>query len=60
MMNDVATVDTPIRISRTGDFGVLDADRATALMMVITELVQNAIEHAFDGTHRGRRSDHPR
>ena len=49
MMNDVATVDTPIRISRVGDLGVLDADRATALVMVITELVQNAIEHAFDG-----------
>ena len=48
IMNDVATVDTPIRISRVGDFGVLDADRATALIMVITELVQNAIEHAFD------------
>jgi hypothetical protein len=27
--------------------GVLDSDRATALVMVITELVQNAIEHAF-------------
>ena len=48
-MNDVAVVDTPIRISRVGDLGVLDADRATALVMVITELVQNAIEHAFDG-----------
>ena len=48
MMNDVAAVDTPIRITRAGDLGVLDADRATALVMVITELVQNAIEHAFD------------
>jgi two-component sensor histidine kinase len=48
IMNDVATVDTPIRINRVGDLGVLDADRATALIMVITELVQNAIEHAFD------------
>jgi two-component sensor histidine kinase len=48
MMNDVATVDTPIRITRVGDLGVLDADRATALIMVITEVVQNAIEHAFD------------
>ncbi|HTM84498.1 MAG TPA: ATP-binding protein, partial [Mycobacterium sp.] len=28
--------------------GVLDADRAMALVIVITELVQNAIEHAFD------------
>jgi two-component system, sensor histidine kinase PdtaS len=53
IMNDVAApdnTDTPIRINRVGDLGVLDADRATALIMVITELVQNAIEHAFDGT----------
>jgi len=48
IMNDVATVDTPIRINRTGMLGVLDSDRATALIMVITELAQNAIEHAFD------------
>jgi two-component sensor histidine kinase len=48
IMNDVATVDTPIRINREGNLGVLDSDRATALIMVITELVQNAIEHAFD------------
>lgn len=48
IMNDVASVGPPIRILREGDLGVLDADRATALVMVITELVQNAIEHAFD------------
>jgi two-component system, sensor histidine kinase PdtaS len=51
IMNDVAApvnMDTPIRIKRVGELGVLDADRATALIMVITELVQNAIEHAFD------------
>ena len=54
IMNDVATVDAPIRINRVGELGVLDADRATALIMVITELVQNAIEHAFDdATARG-------
>ena len=46
IMNDVASVDSPIRIVRQGDLGVLDADRATALVMVVTELVQNAIEHA--------------
>ncbi|MBV9321510.1 MAG: histidine kinase N-terminal domain-containing protein [Mycobacterium sp.] len=50
IMNDVATVDTPIRINRVGALGVLDSDRATALIMVITELVQNAIEHAFEPT----------
>ncbi|MEB3048884.1 histidine kinase N-terminal domain-containing protein [Mycolicibacter sp. MYC123] len=54
MMNDVASVDTPIHVSRTGVLGALDADRATALIMVITELVQNAIEHAFDA------GEHPR
>jgi two-component system, sensor histidine kinase PdtaS len=48
IMNDVASVDAPIKISRLGALGVLDADRATALIMVVTELVQNAIEHAFD------------
>jgi two-component sensor histidine kinase len=52
IMNDVATVDTPIRINRAGMLGVLDSDRATALIMVITELVQNAIEHAFDPVAR--------
>lgn len=50
IMNDVAAVDTPIRIRRAGELGVLDADRATALIMVITELAQNAIEHAFAQT----------
>ncbi|BBX17898.1 ATPase [Mycolicibacterium duvalii] len=50
IMNDVATVDAPIRINRVGELGVLDADRATALIMVITELVQNAMEHAFDAS----------
>lgn len=52
IMNDVASVDRPIRINRVGELGVLDADRATALIMVITELVQNAIEHAFDATEQ--------
>lgn len=50
IMNDVASVGRPVRINRVGDLGVLDADRATALVMVITELVQNAIEHAYDST----------
>lgn len=54
IMNDVASVeDRPIRINRVGDLGVLDSDRATALIMVITELVQNAIEHAFDPGAQG-------
>ena len=50
IMNDLATVDAQTRVTRVGALGVLDADRATALILVITELVQNAIEHAFDST----------
>ena len=53
IMGDLAGVESPVRVLRKGTLGVLDADRATALIMVITELVQNAIEHAYDtsGTH---------
>jgi len=52
-MNDVARVDAPLRIRREGSMGVLDAARATPLVMVVTELVQNAIEHAFDPADKG-------
>jgi two-component sensor histidine kinase/PAS domain-containing protein len=52
IMNDVARVDAPIRIRREGVMGVLDADRATALVMVVTELVQNAVQHGFEGADR--------
>src|ERR1700730_17903826 len=48
IMSDLAGVESPVRVFRKGTLGVLDADRATALIMVITELVQNAIEHAYD------------
>ncbi|NEE30891.1 PAS domain-containing protein, partial [Streptomyces sp. SID7982] len=32
---------------RTGRFGILDAEVATPLSMVLTEVLQNALEHAF-------------
>ncbi|MCE7082791.1 sensor histidine kinase [Streptomyces sp. ST2-7A] len=38
---------------RTGRFGVLDAETATPLSMVLTEVVQNAMEHAFEPGGRG-------
>jgi two-component sensor histidine kinase len=50
IMSDLAGVDSHVRVGRVGTLGVLDADRATALIMVITELVQNAIEHAYDSS----------
>ena len=54
IMADVSTVNTsPITVRREGSLGVLAAERATPLVMVLTELVQNAIEHAFDAGQRG-------
>jgi two-component system, sensor histidine kinase PdtaS len=39
---------------RTGRFGILDAEVATPLSMVLTELLQNALEHAFSPGEEGR------
>lgn len=47
MVADVSTVSTEVTISRTGSFGVLDSEVATPLAMVLTELMQNSVEHAF-------------
>jgi two-component sensor histidine kinase len=38
---------------RTGRFGILDAETATPLSMVLTEVMQNALEHAFGPEDRG-------
>ena len=47
IMLDVATVNPRVRVVRDGTLGVFSAERATPLVMVMTELVQNAIEHGF-------------
>jgi two-component sensor histidine kinase len=52
MVADVSTVATQVEIRRSGSFGVLDSDVATPLAMVLTELMQNSVEHAF-GTRSG-------
>lgn len=41
-----------VRVVRNGSFGVLVPEVATPLAMVLAELVQNAVEHAFAGSHR--------
>lgn len=38
---------------RTGRFGILDAEVATPLSMVLTEVLQNALEHGFGPGERG-------
>jgi two-component sensor histidine kinase len=47
MVAEVAAVGT-VRFRRTGSFGVLPAEVATPLAMVLTELLQNAVEHGLD------------
>jgi two-component sensor histidine kinase len=47
MMSDVAAAETGVKVRREGRFGVVSAELATPLVMVLTELVQNAFEHAF-------------
>jgi len=48
MVTDVSALGGRVRVRREGSFGVLSSDAATALAMVVTELVQNAVEHGYD------------
>ncbi|HET6818907.1 MAG TPA: histidine kinase N-terminal domain-containing protein [Mycobacteriales bacterium] len=41
-----------VRVRRRGSFGTLPAEVATPLAMVLTELLQNAVEHGYDGLDR--------
>ncbi|WP_107765455.1 sensor histidine kinase [Nocardioides terrigena] len=47
MVTDVAVVGAAIRVVRRGSFGVLAPETATPLAMVITEALQNAVEHGY-------------
>jgi two-component sensor histidine kinase len=51
MVADVAGAQ--VAIAREGSFGVLTAEVATPLAMVLSELVQNAVEHAYGEGVRG-------
>jgi len=44
---EVASAETRARVRRTGSFGVIGADLATPLVMVLAEIVQNALEHGY-------------
>lgn len=47
VVGDVAVAETQVKVRRSGQFGVVAAEVATPLVMVMTELVQNAIGHAY-------------
>jgi two-component sensor histidine kinase len=53
MCAEVATTGSPVRVVRSGTFGVLPGEIATPLSMVLTELVQNAVEHAYPDGREG-------
>ena len=45
----LSSPDRPVKFTVNGDAGILSADSATPLAVVITELLQNAVDHAFAG-----------
>jgi two-component sensor histidine kinase len=47
-IGDGATADIRAKVRRDGSFGTLPAAMATPLVLVLTELVHNALAHAFD------------
>jgi two-component sensor histidine kinase/PAS domain-containing protein len=48
MMADVSTAESRVALRREGSFGEVNSALATPLVMVLTELVHNAMSHAFD------------
>ncbi|RKT57444.1 two-component sensor histidine kinase [Saccharothrix australiensis] len=53
MMSDVAATESQVVVRREGPFGIVQAELATPLVMVLTELVQNAFEHAYTAGQHG-------
>ena len=47
MCAEVAAPEAVVQVRRTGEAGALPAEIATPLSLVLTELVQNAVEHGF-------------
>ncbi|MDQ1720692.1 MAG: two-component system, sensor histidine kinase PdtaS [Pseudonocardiales bacterium] len=53
MLGEVAGSGARVLVRRVGSFGQLPAELATPLVMVLTELVGNAVEHGFAGNRCG-------
>ncbi|MCW2529197.1 MAG: putative two-component system sensor kinase [Pseudonocardiales bacterium] len=53
VLTEVTGASGRVQIRRTGSFGELTANAATPLVMVLGELVQNAVEHGFGGQRWG-------
>ncbi len=44
---EVASAETRAKVRRIGSFGIIGAELATPLVMVLAEVVQNALEHGY-------------
>lgn len=55
MVGEVGAPESAVDTQRRGSFGLLPAQIATPLAMVLTELLQNAVEHGFPPGHPGGR-----
>ncbi|QZY30159.1 sensor histidine kinase [Nocardioides coralli] len=53
MVTEVSASGDRVRVARSGSFGVLGSDTATALAMVLTEVLQNAVEHGYGSDQGG-------
>jgi len=53
LVTEVGSLAGAVRVHREGEFGVLPSEQATTLAMVLTELLQNAVEHGFVGRSDG-------
>jgi two-component sensor histidine kinase len=47
LVSEVGAQAGAVRLRRTGSFGTIGSEVATPLAMVLTEVLQNAMEHAF-------------
>jgi two-component sensor histidine kinase/PAS domain-containing protein len=47
MVTEVSDLVGQVRVRRDGSFGELPSETATALAMVLTEILQNAVEHGY-------------
>lgn len=52
-IGDGATAESRAKVRRDGSFGTLPAQYATPLVLVLTELVHNALAHAFEPGRAG-------
>lgn len=50
MVGDVAASSGKVMARREGSFGMIPADTATSLSLVVTELCQNAVEHGLESS----------